>query len=373
MPIGASTLSKFFIAKLMMPIQVPNKMIRMYSLLLPILNLVFICNISTISIASNNEQLLINDNTYAQSKQGNDLAESSLPLSYSEEVALWPESSNVLSAGIKEIANDKYPTNRPELVITHPTFLLYPPKVHSTRAAIIVFPGGGYKAVAIGKNSTIGFNGADVCKWLTDYGITCILLKYRVPHSGCHWNAKIREHVTPDIPMALQDAQRTISLVRYNAKKYNLDPNKIGVMGFSAGGNMAVLASTAFKTRAYDPSDKIDRVSSRPDFAIPVYPGHMTMEHKNKTPTIIAAQELNTDIEISMEIPPTLLIHAEDDPVDPVHYSQVYERELKKAGVNVKLITYRTGGHAFGVKKQGKDTDRWTIDAIEWLKKINIL
>ncbi len=97
------------------------------------------------------------------------------------------------------------------------------------------------------------------------------------------------------------------------------------------------------------------------------------MEHKNKTPKAVAAQELNTDIVISKEIPPTLLIHAEDDPVDPVHYSRVYERELKQAGVNVKLIIYKTGGHAFGVHKQGKATDRWTLDAIAYLKEINIL
>ncbi|MEO6102555.1 MAG: alpha/beta hydrolase, partial [Pseudoxanthomonas sp.] len=180
------------------------------------------------------------------------------------------------------------------------------------------------------------------------------------------------KHVAPAIPMALQDAQRAISLVRHNADEYGIDPDKIGVMGFSAGGNLAVLSSTAFKQRSYDPIDDIDQVSSRPDFAIPV-PGHMTMEHKNKIPKAIAAQELNTDIVISAEIPPTLLIHAKDDPVDPVHYSEVYERELKKAGSNVKLIVYETGGHAFGVKKQGKDTDRWTADALEWLKAIKIL
>lgn len=179
-------------------------------------------------------------------------------------------------------------------------------------------------------------------------------------------------HVTPEIPMALQDAQRAISIVRYNAGEYGIDPGKIGVLGFSAGGNLAVLSST-FKERSYDSIDDIDQVSSRPDFAIPVYPGHMTMEHKNKTPREVAAQELNTDIVVSAEIPPTLLIHAKDDPVDPVHYSKVYERELKKAGVDVKLIIYETGGHAFGVSKQGKDTDRWMDDAIEWLGEIDIL
>jgi acetyl esterase/lipase len=97
------------------------------------------------------------------------------------------------------------------------------------------------------------------------------------------------------------------------------------------------------------------------------------MEHKNKKPKEIAAQELNTDIEVSAAIPPTLLIHAKDDPVDPVHYSQVYERELAKAGVSVKLIVYETGGHAFGVRKQGTATDRWTLDALAWLRNIKIL
>jgi acetyl esterase/lipase len=309
--------------------------------------------------------------TQAQSEGA--VADSLLAPSYSQEVPLWPEGSKVLEDGIKIIANDKDAKDNPQLVITHPAFLLYAPRNHSARAAIVVFPGGGYKGVAIGRKSTIGFNGADVCKWLTDAGVTCILLKYRVPNSGCNWNARTRRHDTPEIPMALQDAQRTISIVRYNARKYNIDPNKIGVMGFSAGGNLAVLSSTAFKKRAYDPIDEIDQVSSRPDFAIPVYPGHLTMEHKNKTPTAIAAQELNTDIEISTAIPPTLLIHAEDDPVDPVHYSKVYARELKKAGVSVKLMLYQTGGHAFGVKKQGKDTDRWTVDALGWLKEIKIL
>lgn len=345
----------------------------MYPFRPPTLNVVLLLVVSSASFASSSERPLMDSAVDTQSQSEGTSADSSLAPGYSQEVPLWPEGSEVLEDGIKIIANDEDARNNPKLVITHPAFLLYTPKNYSARAAVIVFPGGGYKGVAIGQKSTIGFNGADVCKWLTGAGVTCILLKYRVPNSGCNWNAKNRKHDTPAIPMALQDAQRTISIVRYNAKKYNIDPNKIGVMGFSAGGNLAVLSSTAFKNRAYDPIDEIDQVSSRPDFAVPVYPGHLTMEHKNKTPTAIAAQELNTDIEISTDVPPTLLIHAEDDPVDPVHYSKVYERELKKAGVNVKLMLYQTGGHAFGVKKQGKDTDRWTIDALGWLKEIKIL
>ncbi len=337
------------------------------------LNAVFLSVFCLATFAIGDEVLATGKKTQIKEEKKEGAEDLTLPLLFSQEISLWPENSKVLKNGIKEISNDEYAANHPWLVITHPTMIRYSPKSHSARAAILVFPGGGYKGVAIGQKSTIGFNGVDVCKWLTNSGVTCFILKYRVPNSGCSWNAKTQQHDTPNIPMALQDAQRAISIVRYHAKEYDIDPNKIGVLGFSAGGNLAVLASTAFKKRAYDPIDEIDQVSSRPDFAIPVYPGHLTMEHKNKIPKSVAAQELNTDIEISTDVPPTLLIHAKDDPVDPVHYSEVYERELKNAGVNVKLLLYKSGGHAFGVQLQGKDTDRWTVDALSWLKNIKIL
>ena len=210
------------------------------------------------------------------------------------------------------------------------------------------------------------FQRADVRSWLAlaDAGVTCILVKYRVPSTACNWNRDTRRHEQPEIPMALQDAQRAISLVRHHAAAYGIDPDRIGMMGFSAGGHLAVLSSTRFGARSYAPIDAIDQASSRPDFAIPVYPGHMTMEHKNKTPKDVAAQELNTHIIVSARIPPTLLIHARDDTVDPVHYSEVYARTLKKAGLDVTLNLYATGGHAFGVSKQRKDTDRWMDDAL---------
>ena len=282
------------------------------------------------------------------------------------EVPLWPEGSKELQEGMRELAG------KPNAV-THPSLLIYPPRVRSARVAVLVFPGGGFKALAIGRQSTIGFNGADVCRWLADAGVTCILVKYRVPDTACNWNRETRRHEAPDTPMALQDAQRAIAIVRYNALAYGVDANRIGVMGFSAGGNLAVLSSTAFNERSYDPIDDIDLVSRRPDFAIPVYPGHMTMEHKNKTPTAVAARQLNADIVISTQIPPTLLIHAKDDTVDPVHYSEVYARELRKAGVDVTLNLYETGGHAFGVTKQGMSTDRWVDDALDWMKGNKIL
>ena len=338
----------------------------MHPFRLPLLNAAFLLSISSAVLASSSERPLVESPAGASQPVDASADTSSPTASYSQEVPLWPEDSPVIQSGIKALAHEEWS-------ITHPSFLLYPPQVNSARSAVLVFPGGGYKALAIGPKSTLGFLGADVCKWLTDSGITCILVKYRVPNTGCNWNDKAKRHETPEIPMALQDAQRAISIVRYSADKYGIDPHKIGVMGFSAGGNLAILSSTAFKKRSYAPIDAIDQVSNRPDFAIPVYPGHLTMEHKNRTPKAIAAQELNTDIVISKEVTPTLLIHAKDDPVDPVHYSEVYERSLKEAGANVELIVYESGGHAFGVKKQGKDTDQWTVDALRWLKKIKVL
>lgn len=288
------------------------------------------------------------------------------PPSAPREVPLWPEGSKVLQEGIRALAGKEH-------AITHPSLLVYPPRGDSARAAVLVFPGGGFKAVAVGAHSTLGLDGADVCKWLSDAGATCVLVKYRVPNTACNWNAVTRRHEQPDVPMALQDAQRAMALVRYHADDWGVDADKIGVMGFSAGGYLAVLSSTAFDARAYAPIDAIDRVGIRPDFAIPVYPGHLTMEHKNKTPEAVAAQELNTDVVVSAQVPPTLLIHARDDAVDPVHYSQVYARELRKAGAHVTLNLYDTGGHAFGVRKQGKDTDRWMDDALGWMRARGIL
>lgn len=287
-------------------------------------------------------------------------------MAYWREIPLWPDDSPVLQAGIQALAHESW-------ALIHPSLLVYRPTQRSVRSAVLVFPGGGYKALAIGPKSTLGLRGSDVCKWLTDAGITCVLVKYRVPNTGCNWNPKTRRHESPAIPMALQDAQRAMSLVRHNAAAWGIDANRIGVMGFSAGGHLAVQSSTEFARRRYAPADAADRVSLRPDFAIPVYPGHLTMAHHNVRPRDSAAgRALNKDIVVSASVPPTLLIHAKDDPVDPVDYSEVYAQALRGAGARVKLIRYETGGHAFGVHRKGTDSDRWTEDAMRWLDEIGM-
>lgn len=279
-----------------------------------------------------------------------------------EQVPIWPPGAAVLSKGIVKL-------DEPTKFITDvriPTYTFFKAKVDRGGATLVVFPGGGHKVLAM------GIEGTEVCDHFSRAGINCVLVKYRVPYSGCYYDNKLRKHVTPKVPMALQDAQRTISTVRYRAKELGIHPNRIGVLGFSAGGNVAVLSSTCFNTRSYQSVDEIDQVSCRPDFAIPCYPGHTVMTHKNKEPWETAHLELNTDIPISKDIPPTFLVHAQDDPVDPYYYSEVYARELKKAGVPFRLKGYKNGGHAFGVRKTGADSDRWPDDVLSWLEGLGM-
>jgi acetyl esterase/lipase len=209
------------------------------------------------------------------------------------------------------------------LNVTQPTMTIYSPQTKNTRTAIVVFPGGGFHALAI------DLEGTEICHWLTAKGITCVLLKYRVPNSGPNWNDDCQCEVHPKSPTALEDAQRTLGLIRFNALKWHIDPNKIGVIGFSAGGYMVADISTHFKKRAYLPIDAADKVSCRPDFAIALYPGHMRMKDKQFV--------LNPDIHFTKETPTTFLLQAEDDPEDTIDNSLLYYIGLKNAGVPVEM------------------------------------
>src|SRR6267154_663582 len=164
--------------------------------------------------------------------------------------------------------------------VSQPTMTVYSPKAKNTGAAVVVFPGGGYYVLAI------DIEGTEVCDWLTSKGITCVLLKYRVPNSGMHGDG--RRQIKPKAPMALEDAQRTVGLVRSRAAEYRIDPHKIGVLGFSAGGHLVADISTHFDKRLYPAVDTADKVSCRPDFAAALYPGHLSLADNS-----IA---LNTDI-----------------------------------------------------------------------------
>jgi len=240
--------------------------------------------------------------------------------------------------------------------VSRPTMTVYAPKGSNTGAAVIVFPGGGFRVLAM------DLEGSEICGWLTSRGITCVLLKYRVPGGNHHWDEKCQCSVTPKVPRALQDAQRTIKLVRSKAKELAIDPNKIGVIGFSAGGYLVAQTSNIFAP-TYKPVDAIDKLSSRPDFAIAAYPGHLCR----------AGGKLDPGIRVTEKTPPTFLLQAWDDPVDPICNSTLYAQALERAGVPSEVHLFAKGGHAFGLRDKEHPISSWPALVENWLKEIGIL
>jgi acetyl esterase/lipase len=245
--------------------------------------------------------------------------------------------------------------------VTRPTMTVYSPTGKNTGVAMVVFPGGGYQILAI------DLEGTEVCDWLTSKGITCVLLKYRVPNSGMHWDEGCKCQLAPKAPTALEDAQRTVGLVRFHAAEWHIDPHKIGVLGFSAGGHLVAGMSTHFAHRLYPAVDAADKESCRPDFAIALYPGHLWINGKKF--------ELNPDIRtnITSRTPPTFLLQAEDDYVDYVNQSLVYYIALKNAKVPVEMHLYAHGGHAFGLRRTESPITEWPQLVEKWLVTIGMI
>lgn len=240
--------------------------------------------------------------------------------------------------------------------VSQPTMTVYAAKGQNTGAAVIVFPGGGFKVLAM------DLEGTEICDWLTARGIACVLLKYRVPHGNHYWDESCQCHKTPTVPRALQDAQRTIKLVRSKAKELNLDTNKIGVMGFSAGGYLVAQTSNIFAL-AYKPVDEIDKLSSRPDFAVALYPGHLCR----------SGSKLDSSIHVTGQTPPTFLLQAWNDPVDAICNSTLYARALDQAGVPAEVHFFAKGGHAFGLRDKDHPISSWPTLVESWLKEIGVL
>jgi acetyl esterase/lipase len=244
--------------------------------------------------------------------------------------------------------------------VSRPTITIYRPQRTNTGAAVVVFPGGGYQILAI------DLEGTEACDWLTSKGITCILLKYRVPNAGPTWDQRCGCDRITKSSMPLEDAQRTIGLVRSHAAEWHIDPHKIGVLGFSAGGHMVAAISTHFDRRLYRAVDAADKASCRPDFAVAIYPGHLSL-----TSNSIA---LNPDIRshITSQTPPTFLLQNEDDRVDRVEDALSYYAALKKAGVPVEMHLYAVGGHAFGLRPTKFPATRWPQLVETWLGVLGI-
>ena len=233
--------------------------------------------------------------------------------------------------------------------VSRPTITLYPAlPARNSGAAVVVFPGGSYRIVAI------DLEGTEVCDWLNSIAVNCVLLKYRVPETGPF----------PKSNAALQDAQRALGIVREHAAEWRIDPKRIGVLGFSAGGHLAAALSTHHERRQYSPLDAADQQSCRPDFAVILYPGYLAIAEKNF--------EFSPDIPVTASTPPAFIIQAEDDPVH-VENAVEYFMALKKAGVHAELHIYALGGHGYGLRPTAMPVTRWPQLATEWLRTIGIL
>ena len=267
-------------------------------------------------------------------------------------LALWPGTP----PGDKETLPEEQDTTKPtdDLIagkrlirlgnVSKPTISVYQaPPEKRTGAAVVVCPGGGYHILAM------DLEGTEVCEWLNSIGVTAVLLKYRVP---------VRAGM-PSYTAAEQDAQRAMGLVRANADDWGIDKKKLGILGFSAGGNLAALSCNRWESRSYTPLDAADSQSCRPDFALLIYPAYLTQKDKG--------DQLAPEMNVTSNTPPTFMVMAEDDPVR-VENVLFYSAALKKQKVPFELHVYPTGGHGYGLRPTKQLVTTWPQRATEWLR-----
>lgn len=267
-------------------------------------------------------------------------------------IPLWPHPQALADPEIDATtAKDNLVAGKPVIRLTNvsnATVTLYSPKEQTSGAAVIVFPGGAYRILAI------DLEGTEVCEWLNSIGVTCVLLKYRVPNTGPY----------PKSSAALEDAQRAVGIVRAHAAEWHIDPQRVGVLGFSAGAHLAAALSTHFDRRLYDPLDASDQLSCRPDFAVIVYPGYLALSEQNFAP--------NPEIRVTDKAPTTFIVQTEDDPVH-VENSTVYFLALKNAGVPGEMHLYAQGGHGYGLRRSEFPVTAWPQSVEAWLHTIHVL
>lgn len=288
------------------------------------------------------------------------------------EIRLWPETLTIARPNVTgpersyAVEPHEYVAGRAWTVlenVTDPSMTIYPAQGANTGVGVMVFPGGGYNILAI------DLEGTEICDWLTSRGITCVVLKYRVPGSGHSWNHACRCRYVPPVPMALQDAQRAMRLFRQRAASFGVDPTKIGVVGFSAGGHL-VAATSNISESAYDRVDDADDLSAVPNFAMALYPGHLWSDSGD---TLRLRTDTGTPFTPTSATPPTLIIQAQDDPVDDVRHALTYYMALREAGVPTEMHLYAMGRHGFGVRRTEAPITHWTDLAEQWLVTIGML
>ena len=245
--------------------------------------------------------------------------------------------------------SDRVVSGRPVIRISNvsdPTLTVYRASGDNS-PAIVVFPGGSYRVLAM------DLEGTEVCDWLHSIHVVCVLVKYRVPSPEGH---------RYDAP--LQDAQRSLGLVRLHAKEWGIDPARVGVLGFSAGAHMAANLSNNYSTLTYPAQDEADQQSCKPDFAVILYPGYLT----GGPPDFPFAKELG----VTAQTPSTFILQAEDDPVH-VENSVYYFLALKKAGVPAEMHLFAKGGHGYGLRPSPNPVTGWPKLVEQWLHTINAL
>jgi acetyl esterase/lipase len=285
-----------------------------------------------------------------------------------EQIPLWPDdlalqlpdyggNAEMVGTGTQVIAGR--PWNFATFV-SRPTMTIYPPIGYNSRAAVLVLPGGGYAAVAM------DLEGTEICNWITQQGVTCIVLKYRAPQMWRRGENGLQ--LPPEDLLPLEDAQRAMGLLRQSAASYDIDPERIGVIGFSAGAHLAAAVSNE-EARTYSRVDTADEQPSQPNFAILLYPGRF-LPQRPATLDLTLAPWMN----ISASAPPTLLIHAMNDPSNDVRHSMAYGLALSHAGVPVDMRFYARGCHAFGLRPTSDPiTTEWPRQALQWLRNIGML
>jgi len=231
--------------------------------------------------------------------------------------------------------------------VTKPTITIYrPPKEKDTGTVILICPGGGYW------NLYWELEGEEVAAWLNSIGVTGVILKYRVPR-------RAGEPEKEPAWRPLQDSQRAISLIRSKAVEWGINPKRIGIIGFSAGGHLAVATATSFDQRKYEPIDEIDKVSCRPDFAIPVYPGYLKAKDQD---------EIAPGLRIPAGTPPIFLVHGDADIISSPEHSVLMYLALEKAGISAELHVYAATAHDFGVRTNSRPYSTWTASCAAWLR-----
>ncbi|MFI0431469.1 alpha/beta hydrolase-fold protein [Mariniflexile sp. HMF6888] len=250
--------------------------------------------------------------------------------------------------------------------ISKPTIEVYhAPADNNSGTAVVVCPGGGYYGVSFISE------GVEVAKWLNELGITAVVLHYRLPNDIIMKDKSIGP---------LQDGQEAIRIVRRNAKKWGIDPHKIGIMGFSAGGHLAATVSTHFNEKVYKP---IDSTSARPDFSLLIYPVismDSTITHVGsrenllgKHPSQEMVKHFSNELQVTTQTPPTFMVHSMDDGIVPVENSIDYALALKKKNIPCELHIYEKGGHGYGLRYSKNTESTWTETCRKWLETNSFL